>query len=353
MTWLVRALVERGNDVRLITYFPEIDHFLSDIRATGVEPESVQSNSKLSRLRNVRKLIRQDRPDCIISFLHTPNLMGVFSSLRPNRIPVIVSERSLDVYGKTKSNRIRFNAFRFADRVVTNSESQAAFIRKHFSFLSQKIVFIQNSVDLEKFHPQKSTRTNESGFKKILVAASVSSVKNAHGLIRAIRLANDELEAPLVVEWLGRNFFVDGNPTADSEYFLEAQRLVSELGVEEFFRFFDPVSDIHKRMNDYDAICLPSIYEGSPNVVCEAMACGKTVLASDISDISKVLGSSNYLFDPLDDRDIAEKLVAFAKTPNSQLEQIGKRNRKTAEEQFSPKTFADRYQKLVSEVVGN
>ena len=94
MTWLVRALVGNGHDVRLMTYH-KFDHYLPLIQECGVEPENIQSPSKVGRFWNFRSAIRKKKPDAIISFLDTPNFIGLFAGMRPQRIPVIVSELSL------------------------------------------------------------------------------------------------------------------------------------------------------------------------------------------------------------------------------------------------------------------
>ena len=353
MTALIGALTRRQHDVRLVTYFKGFDHFLPDIRALGIEPENVEASSKFSRFRKIRSSIRKTSPDCIISFLNTPNLIGVFSSLPPKRIPIIVSERSLDIHGRTRANSIRFNSFRLADRVVTNSQAQANFIATHFSFLKRKTEVIPNCVNLEKFRPRPIAKEiADRSSKHILVAASVIPVKNTHRFVQAIKQANDQLEHPVIVDWFGNNLFVDGKPTPASKFFLDAKKLVADLGVEREFRFYETVSDIHERFSNYDAVCLPSVFEGCPNIVCEAMASGKPVLASNISDLTSLIDPPDMLFEPTSIKSIAATIQNFATMSTQKLEQIGKRNRAEAESCFAPERFADRYEKLIQTVVG-
>ncbi len=350
MTWLIRALLKRKHKIQQFTYFDKFDHFLPDVRAMGIEPENISASSRIGRFWNVRKAIRRNKPDCIISFLNTPNLIGVFSSLRPGRIPLIVSERSLDIHGKTMSNRIRFNAFRMADRVVTNSQSQSKFIADNYPFLKTKTVVIPNCVDLDKFHPQQKQQSRPG--KRLIVAASVIPVKNTHRLIKAVKLANQDAEVPILVDWFGNNLFVDGKPTPASKYFIEARDLVTQLGLESEFKFHDTVSDIHSRFASYDAVCLPSLFEGCPNIVCEAMSSGMPVLASNISDLQTLFGNFELLFEPTSIESIASTLKQFAQMSNTSLDQIGKQNRIEAKKRFSPERFAASYDKLVHLVTG-
>lgn len=351
MTRLIRALVDQGHRVRLVTYYPQFDHFLPEVKSLGVEPEYVETPSKLQRFLGVRRAIRRRQTDCIISFLDTPNLMAVFSSLGLTRIPVIVSERSLNVDGKTWRTWVRFQVFRFATRIVTNSNSQAEFVNRNYPFLDEKVRTILNSVDLDEFRPQE-TRT-KSPSTRIIVGASVNPAKNTIRFLEALSLAVRQLPpGKLHIDWYGNNFFVNGEPTAASAYYLEAVALVKKLELEHCFQFHPVVDDLHLRLRNYDAACLPSVFEGCPNFVCEAMASGLPILASNVSDLPMIVGSGcGSLFDPMSVPDIARVLTEFALEEDSTRVQKGHAARERAEKLFAPKIFAQGFESVVFEAI--
>lgn len=355
MTWLVRSLVQNGHSVRLLTYH-EFDHYLPLVRSLGVEPENVSSGTKVGRMFRVRSAIRRESPDAIISFLNTPNLLGIFSSLPPGkRIPLIVSERSLDVQGVDWSNRFRFNCFRFATKVVTNSYSQQQFVESNFPFLNPKLTTILNCVDLDKFKPRQiprnSNAVSHSRDVRIIVAASVIAIKNAKSLIRAVARARDNGVA-VSVDWYGNNLFLDGKPTAGSTYFLESQALVREMDLAGCFQFHAPVTNIQDKFGDYDACCLPSLQEGYPNVICESMSCGLPVLVSNLGDMQTMVTSERgFSFDPLNPESISQVLAEFSELSAEQKRIMGENNRAFAEESLSPTRFGQQYQTLLEEVV--
>lgn len=355
MTRLIGTLIERGHQLELLTYFSEFQHFLPAVRAYGVEPQNVSSTSYWGRFWGIRRRIRRMKPDCLISFLNTPNLLAVFSSIGWPRIPVIVSERSLDNQGKTRANRLRFNAFRLADRVVTNSVAQKRFIEENFPFLTRRTVVVRNSVDFNLFHPRdvdSSAESSSSSAKglRIIVGASVIPVKNTHRLIEAVDVVRRSSGLDVVVDWYGNNLFQDGRPTEQSKFFLEAQALVERLGLQEHFRFFDAVTDFHLRLHDYDAVCLPSLFEGCPNLVCEAMASGKPVIASDISDIAEIVGSKDFLFDPLSVSSIADAIRRLGQLAPERRKQRGRELYLRAQQLFSQDAFGAAYDRLLHEV---
>ena len=79
--------------------------------------------------------------------------------------------------------------------------------------------------------------------------------------------------------------------------------------------FLGEQRDIQKLLADSDALILASHYEGLPNVVCEALACGRPILASNVSD-NRVLvkdGYRGFLFDPNKPDSISESISSLMK----------------------------------------
>src|SRR4029079_17918032 len=103
--------------------------------------------------------------------------------------------------------------------------------------------------------------------------------KNALGLLRALELVRKMAPARQVeVDWHGNKFFMDGQPTARSDHFLEVEREVSTRGLAQVFRLHDPREELVEVYNSADVFCLPSRYESFPNTLCEALASGLPVI---------------------------------------------------------------------------
>lgn len=350
MTCLLAALSSKGHDVHLLLYYRQFQHFLPEVHAVGVEPIYVDSSTKLGRIWAVRRAIRRLQPDCVISYLNSPNILAALSSPGLRRIPVIVSERSLDIDGVTKANRLRFNIFRLVDQVVANSESQAQFIRQSFPFLASRVTTIRNCVSLPQM---PSVRKSIHSPRRIVVGASVNPAKNVLRFIRGVAEASQVLPPQsFVVDWFGNNFFQDGKPTAASEYYLQAIQLVRSLNLQNIFFFHSAVNDLPDRLVNYDAACLPSIFEGCPNFICEAMAAGLPILSSQIGDIPEITGQTcGWLFDPNNESDIANQLIRFVRSDAEELQQMGYHARTRAVELFSQESFSDAYEAIIRKVV--
>ena len=87
---------------------------------------------------------------------------------------------------------------------------------------------------------------------------------------------------------------------------------------------------------------LPSIFEPFGMTALEAMACGKTVIASKSGGIRDVIssGANGLLVDPGNTREFADAMIAILNDP-IKADQIGKQGRKTVEEHFSWDAIAE------------
>ena len=90
---------------------------------------------------------------------------------------------------------------------------------------------------------------------------------------------------------------------------------------------------------------LPSYFEGLPNVVCEAMACGKPALVSNVSDNSRLVadGDNGFLFDPSSPGDLADTIHKFVMLSAEEKQKMGGRGRVRAEELFAPDIIVNQY----------
>ena len=86
---------------------------------------------------------------------------------------------------------------------------------------------------------------------------------------------------------------------------------VSELGLDVLFAGSRPHEEIAKWMNACDVFVLPSVSEGSPTVLPEAMACGRPIVATNVGGIPDLVaeGEVGYLVPPRDVNALSDALV--------------------------------------------
>lgn len=102
------------------------------------------------------------------------------------------------------------------------------------------------------------------------------------------------LEALTILKARGVQFSLDLYGKGTETYESQIKELAESLELIAYIRFNGYNDKWQNNCNDYDVLVLPSITEGMPNVVVEAMALGLPVLASDIPELSSFVQSGRH-----------------------------------------------------------
>ena len=122
--------------------------------AADVPVACLETRNRAHLAVRVRRAIRSERPDAVISFLSWPNLLVELAGLPRRSFAVIVSERNLDVSPRSIKSRLRYFFHRFADVVVSNSYAQRDCMSDLSSYLASRTTVIVNGVDSDRFAPR-------------------------------------------------------------------------------------------------------------------------------------------------------------------------------------------------------
>jgi glycosyltransferase involved in cell wall biosynthesis len=177
------------------------------------------------------------------------------------------------------------------DLVVANSRAGAEFHRRLHGHAESQYRVVYNGVDVERFRPlPRDEVRRELGFAPgDLVAGIFASFKpqKNHPLFfrAAARVAPSQPALRLLV--VGDE--LAGGLVGSHDHKRQVAQLVDELGLRERCVFLGNRSDPERLYNACDVLVLPSYYEGTPNVLLEALACGVPALATDVGDNAHVL----------------------------------------------------------------
>ena len=337
LTGLAAMLKKDGNDVRVLTYFPK-DFYKPVLDEAGVEYQYLaNAQNKFRRVPLLAKAIKAYNPDVLIAY--SPSAAEVACMLKRMGLSykLIVSERNTSQSNNTRE-KIKFFLYRWADWIVPNSHMQARFIEEHYPQLMYKTKVITNFVDTDYFCPSENKGEGLDVCRMICVGRD-NPQKNQLRFIEAIKiLVNNGV--PLIVDWYG---------SFESSYGQMCKDKISELHLESLFMLKGETKNIRDEYRRHDVFCLPSIYEGFPNVLCEAMSCGLPVLCSDVCDNPLIVteGVNGILFNPNDINSIAAKIEQFLSMNQDIKSVIGKTNRIKALKLFSPENFLNQYKDLL------
>lgn len=331
-------------EVEFFVYYPEHNYFEPVLEAAGVKIHKYTKRGRYSPsvLFALICLIDREQYSFCLSFLDTPNFYCEFASLLSRQFPpLIVSERnSYPAGGPSLQKRVLEQFHRLAQRVSVNSHDQARRMIQVHPWLETRLSIIYNGVDLGLFRSLGLPPIHDRVF---LSVGSVISRKNPLGLALAlveyVRMFGD----PPTIHWLGAIY----EDAVSSEY-EKVNRVLTAHHLEDHWRWLGESHDLHLLYPQYSALVHPSLREGLPNVVCEAMACGLPVLAGRIGEQPRLItpGVQGLLFDPKSPTDLAGAMYAFLQLEGKQRRDMGMEARAFAEREFGYEVYVNRYKSL-------
>ena len=337
-------LKEKGYTVKVVTYTDKL-FYLDYLKSKDIDYENIPALlNKYLRPFRLLKLYKEYRPDVIISFLTSVNLATCLSKLFYKKAKLIVSERNTNQSFRFK-DKIVYGLYKLADYIVPNSHAQEQFILSHYPQYKERVRTITNFVDLEIFKPLVNIDTKPlSKPLKIVTVARFTKQKNCLRYLQTIAKVK-AMGANVHFEWYG-------NMSFDLIYMNQIKNIVKDLDIEDYISIKDHTQDVLSVYQQADVFCLPSLYEGFPNVVCEAMSCGLPILCSNVCDNPMIVedGENGFLFDPLDVADIEAKIKQIITMKPEDLRQMGRKSREMALTKFSTKKFVENYIELIENI---
>lgn len=346
MISLALGLHKRGQEVSFFHYYP--GQLLADRLYDAHIPICFsQKRGRFSSdvVNHLSRHIRERNPDLVLSYLITSNVYAVISTLGMRRKPkVVVSERSYDLPGQRLGTKHLYRQlYRFADFIVANSHHQRQNLVDRYAWMAHKITTIYNGVDLEVFKPAEEQPPGDP--LRLLAIGSIRKTKNGLCLVRALAILRDRYGLRPCVDWAGQHVASDKSHDA---YFRQMDQEIADLGLTEQWRWLYQQTNVVELYNTHHALVHPSYLEGMSNVVCEALACGRPVIASNTLDHPRLVqdGASGYLFDWRDPEALAMAIKRFYDLSPEERREMGRKGRLFAEQNLSLDRLADDYESL-------
>ena len=106
-------------------------------------------------------------------------------------------------------------------------------------------------------------------------------------------------------------------------------------------------------LKNFDVFIMPSLTEGLPITLLEAMQAGLPIIASRVGGIPEVIedGHTGLLVDPKDSNELSQK-IAFIRNNPDKGDEIGRRARQVALQKYSSRRMAEEYKKVYSVALG-
>jgi GalNAc-alpha-(1->4)-GalNAc-alpha-(1->3)-diNAcBac-PP-undecaprenol alpha-1,4-N-acetyl-D-galactosaminyltransferase len=300
-----------GNEVTLVTFdTPGTEPFF-DLRpgialrglAAPAEPRGLlgKLGTNIARVSRLRSVLREINPDAVVAFMTEANVIALWAS-QGLGVPVVVSERNQpDRPGLGAVHRLaRRLAYPKAHAIVVQTDAVASWARRRFHV---PVHVIPNPVRLatgEAPREQGDVQwlislgrlTHQKGFDILIKGFAALAAKHS-----SWRLA----------------IYGEGPDRAQLE------RLRSESGCEDRMMLPGLVKDSAEALGRASVFVLPSRFEGYPNALLEALACGLPVIATACpGGTAEILanGAHGMLVPPDDVAAMTTALDAMLSTPD-------------------------------------
>jgi glycosyltransferase involved in cell wall biosynthesis len=307
-------------------------------------PAFIQGLSLLAGTFRLWRLLLRKKIDVIETFTPDSNVIGLFAA-RIAGVPVRIATHHGYVEGAGEWRKTLHGWMvnhGFCQHLVAVSERVKRMAVDEEGVKPERVVVIMNGIDVVKAPDQHT-------LQRLRVALDVK--KDDFIYLTVGRLTVQK----------GHIYLLEAIPEVlqrypDSTLFLVAgeghqrdilENRVSQLGLGKFVRFLGNRSDIPALLSIADVFVLPSLWEGLPLALLEAMSVGLPVVATQVEGVDSVVteGENGYLVPPKDSQALALALIKIREYEEAR-HSFSKKNTEDVERQFTIERMCSHYESL-------
>ena len=275
---LTLELKKKNIDVQVVSLFYSDTPISQRLIQEGINVTFLNKRPgiDLSIIGKLKNIFEQEQPDVVHSHLNAQKYVAL--AIKRSSIPLCIHTVH-NVAQKELGKIEMFLAKRLykSGRVlpVALSETIRESIKDVYDIPLDSIPIIFNGIDLSKCTPKAKYAVEEK--VKILHIGRFAAQKNHKGLIDAFRIFHSQRSDSVLIL------------IGDGEYFDEVVKSVEDNQLKDSVLFLGKQSNVYKYINEADIFILPSLYEGVPITLIEAMGTGSPILATNVGGVSDML----------------------------------------------------------------
>jgi glycosyltransferase involved in cell wall biosynthesis len=275
-----------GHECAVASFAPSQVEFLTqaaELEELGVKLYFPQrALIRLGRTRHFRKAVRHFRPDAVFAHSALPSFYGRLATSRyfgSRQRFVSVLHAEDDYAGRPLAWAERLTRFR-VDHVVAVSEHAAVnYVRRFGERVPVSV--ITNGIDIARF----ASADREAARRRLGVASGVRLALQV-GRVCDVKQQQFSLEVLQPMLAAGRAELWFAGLTEDAAYEARLRRQAQDWGLLQAVRFLGSRADVPDLLAAADLYLMPSRYESQGIALLEALACGVSIIASDIDAFS-------------------------------------------------------------------
>ena len=319
-----------------------------EVEADGVTVHCVNAYPGLSNplaFTRLVSIIGSVQPTIVHTHLQAPNLYGRLAACLV-RVPIVIATEHNVYTGKARRYvAVERVLARLTSALVAVSSEVQQFLGRQLRLPLARIQVIRNGVAA----PQPTTEgvaalTARIGAVptqlRLATIASLTSKKGHDVLLRALALL------------AGRGLCVAAVFAGDGPERARLELIAAELKLRDSVHFLGAVSNPADVLAAADVFVLPSLVEGLPLALLEAMRAGKPIVATSVGGVPEAVtsGINGLLVAPADDLALADAIATLAASPRQRAE-LGDQARATADRDFTEQRYIGALVSLYDELL--
>ncbi|OOC44215.1 glycosyltransferase family 4 protein [Thermosipho sp. 1074] len=346
---LIIELLKNRYDVYFTTIEDNKDRMVKKLVNLGAKHIQIFFNRRninpleeLRVIKEYRKIMRELNPDIVLTYTIKPNIYGTYVASKFDK-PVIINITGLgSSFFKPILKNVVLKLYKYACKRATFVFFQNQF--NYSLFVSNKIVLPNKAkiipgsgVNIEKFKPIENEKQDE--IVRFLFIGRIMREKGIEEYLKA---------ADVIAKKYSNVEFQILGPFEEEEY-----RDIILSNKNPKIKYLGISDDVRNQIKEVDCIINPSYHEGMSNVLLEAGAMGKPLIASDIPGCREIVvdGYNGFLFEPKNVDSLINKVELFIHLPENERKKMGENSRKKIERDFNRNIVVKEYLKIIKKII--
>lgn len=274
-SWLSKELSQKGWNVHFITFsMRENEYDIGGIRHSLYFSYRRHSFfSSIIKARKISKICKENNVSKILAFTEEASVVSLLSKFFGFRGKIFVAVRNNPSVRSFFSRFFIKIFYRLAERIIANSQGMAEILRNEFNL--KKVFVIYNPCDIDanrrkaKEDLPKSVDDFTRGKFTFLNIGRMIEQKGQKYLLRAFKEVSDKNPIAVLV--------ILGSGVLEKEL----KEYASSLGIRDKVLFAGILENVYPVIAKSDCFVFPSLWEGFPNVLIDALSLDKTVISTD------------------------------------------------------------------------
>ena len=314
----------------------------------GIKTYSLNINNlwDLPKLYQLLKILKKEQPDILHTYLFHANIAGRIIGKLYGIKHILCGQRNIDPWRKWYHSYMDKLTSSFVQAYISNTQAGKKRLIEIEKISEEKIFVIPNGI--EKHIPTGS-------FSKKTLRSRFNLPENAIILLHMGSFTKKKGQSFLV------EAFISAAKTKENIHLLLAgdgplrekvSGLASLSPISERIHFPGTLDNIYDVLPFCDLFIMPSLWEGMPNALLEAMASGIPIIASDVGGIPELVtdGIESLLVPPQNSQALAEKITFAIKHPE-RMKSLAQKAKEKAISQFSLQKMIERLEDFYRKTV--